>query len=159
MYAKFCRLFVLVLRSTGNPTSLKTRCAPPHCPSSHSYLLFQFRVQDTCYELMFRIAAFGLEKKTASQFISQLRLNSILEGSVDWPHAFLPSHRREHKRQIPNATTVKWTCNHLVKHLHLLKITLHALGQLGLLQVEPRFCPSDCICNVLPGPRHVAESF
>jgi hypothetical protein len=108
---------------------------------------------------MFRIAAFGLEKKTASQFIGQLRGNSILEGSVDWPHAFLPSHRREHKRQIPNATTVKWTCNHLVKHLHLLKITLHALGQLGLLQVEPNSVVPMASVMLFPGPRHVAESF
>ena len=97
---------------------------------------FQFRVQDTCYELMFRVAAFGIDKKTATSFIDYLKQFGILTGVIDWPHSFLPSHRREHKRQIPNATTVKWTCSHLIKLLHLLKITVHTLGQYGLLQVR-----------------------
>jgi len=100
----------------------------------HSHLTDdQFRVQDSCYELLFRVAAFGLDKKSASVFIDELAKNGILEGSIDWPHTFLPSHRREHKRMIPNATTVKWTCSHLIKHLHLLKIIVHSLGQLGMM--------------------------
>jgi hypothetical protein len=93
-------------------------------------------VQDSCYELLFRVAAFGLDKKSASVFIDELAKNGILEGSIDWPHTFLPSHRREHKRMIPNATTVKWTCSHLIKHLHLLKIIVHSLGQLGMMHVR-----------------------
>ena len=97
--------------------------------------MLQFRVQDTCYEILFRIAAFGLDKKVATLFVDELSAKGIFEESILWPHTFLPVHRRMHKRQIPNATTVKWTCSHLIKTLHLLKLTVHSLGQFGLLQV------------------------
>jgi hypothetical protein len=55
--------------------------------------LIQFRVQDTCYELLFRVAAFGLDKRSAPLFITELENNGILQGSIDWPHTFLPAHR------------------------------------------------------------------
>jgi hypothetical protein len=132
---KFCKLFSS--RSVATRTSLKIRSVSSLLLLSHLYLVFQFRVQDTCYELLFRIAAFGLDKKSALFFIVELDKNGILQGSIDWPHTFLPGHRRQHKKQIPNATTVKWTCSHLIKHLHLLKIIVHSLGQFGLLNVNP----------------------
>jgi hypothetical protein len=100
---------------------------------------------------LFRVAAFGIDRKTAASFLEELKVYGILTGVIDWPNTFLPSHRREHKRQIPNATTVRWTCSYLMKHLHLLKVIAHTLGQYGLLQVASRHLFLFFLnCNLMP---------